>query len=121
MASIEWIMMAAFLAALGLSVWKLYAFLPNQPLSDDDTTPEATERLMELMVRCVIELYESEAVLTPKSLFEQMVTHELFDTEHFWRFNPNRLNNLIIRYFTLNPAASTLEHIYELERPAFEG
>lgn len=117
MTSVEWMMMAAFGVALGLSVWKLYAFLPNQPLPDDDTTTEATERLMQLMVRCVIELYESDTPLTHQNLFEQMVAHETFDREHFWRFNPNRLNNLVIRYFTLNPRASTLEQIYELERP----
>ena len=121
MASIEWIMMATFLLTLGLSVWKLYAFLPNRPLPDDDSTPTATERLMHLMIRCIIELYESETSLTPQTLFEQMVLHEQFDKEHFWRFNPHRLNNLIIRYFTLNPDTSTLEHIYELERPAFAG
>jgi hypothetical protein len=44
-----------------------------------------------------------------------MKAHPDFDHEHFWRFNPNKLNNLIVRYFLKHPHASTLEHIYEYE------
>lgn len=121
MTSIEWIMMGAFTAALGLSLWKLYAFLPNEPLPDDDTTEEATQRLMTLMTRCIIELFEADEPLTTQTLFERMRSHETFDRDHFWRFNPNRLNHLITRYYTLNPDASSLEHIYYIEASRSRG
>jgi hypothetical protein len=77
MGTIEWMMMGAFAAALLLSLWKFYAFFPNRPLRDDDTTEEAVERLTELMLRCVVELFE--------------------DT----------------------PGASSIAHIYELEKERF--
>ena len=115
MGAIEWAMMAAFVAALGLSLWKLYAFLPNKPLPDDDMTEEALEKLTALMVKCLVEHYESGERVDLHTLYKSMIRHETFDGEHFWRFNPNKLNNLIIRYFARHPHASTLEHIYELE------
>ena len=115
MRMIEWAMMAAFVAALGLSVWKLYAFLPNEPLPDDDTTEEALDELTALMVACLIARYEAGETVDLQSLYASMTSHERFDAEHFWRFNPNKLNNLIVRYFARHPHASTLEHIYELE------
>lgn len=115
MSNIEWIMMAAFILALGLSLWKLYAFLPNEPLSDDDTTPEALDTLTAIMIDTIVTLYEREQALELDAIFEAMQTHEHFDAEHFWRFNVNKLNNLIVRYFLHHPHASTLEHIYEFE------
>ncbi len=116
---IEWIMMGAFILALGLSFWKLYAFLPNTPLEDDDTTEEAVNELMELMLRAIVETFEHHEELDTKILYEHMTAHELFDRERFWRFNRNRLNNLIIRYFALHPHASSFEHIYEAEKARF--
>jgi hypothetical protein len=119
METIEWMMMAAFAAALLLSLWKFYAFFPNRPLRDDDTTAEAVEKLTELMLRCIVELFETRDDVTTAHLFERMVSHETFDAEHFWRFNPNRLNTLLARYFMHNPGASALEHIYEAEKERF--
>ena len=120
MTTIEWMMLAAFVAALGISLWKVYAFLPNTPLHDDDTTEEATQKLTALMVRCIVELGDARRPLDTQSLFECMRKHEAFDREHFWRFNPNRLNRLIVRYFTLHPHVSSLEHIYRHEREETE-
>jgi hypothetical protein len=108
-------MMGAFILALGLSIWKLYAFLPHEELPDDDTTEEALEKLTAVMVKVVVELGTHEKELSMQTLFEAMQSHPDFDSEHFWRFNPNKLNNLIIRYFAKHPHASTLEHIYEYE------
>lgn len=115
MGTIEWIMMAAFVLALGLSMWKLWAFLPNEPLPDDDTTEEALDKLTAVMSAVILELGTHGRELTNRSVFDAMQVHPDFDREHFWRFNPNKLNNLIIRYFTKHPHASTLEHIYEYE------
>ena len=112
---IEWMMMAAFITALGLSIWKLYLFFPNKPLPDDDTNPAATDELSDLMVRCIIELYESEKAATPELLYNQMVNHHSFDQGHYWRFNQNRLNQLLTHYYLSNPPAATLQHIYHTE------
>ena len=112
----EWMMMAAFIAALGLSVWKLYLFFPNKPLPDDDTNPAAIEELSNLMIRCIIELYEAEETATPELLYNQMVNHQSFDQDHYWRFNQNRLNQLLTHYYLNNPPAATPRHIYDAER-----
>lgn len=91
---IEWIMMGAFVAALGLSVWKLYLFFPAKPLADDDTTPESVELLERIMIEC------DRAVpgLDEETLYQKMTEHPLFDSKHFWRFNENRLRHLIAHY-----------------------
>lgn len=112
---IEWVMMGAFVMALGLSLWKLYHFFPNKPLADDDTTARSVEELMELMVACIIELCDAQECLTPEALYEQMIAHPTFDNAHYWRFNQNRLNQLISRYYILNPAVTSLQQIYEAE------
>ncbi len=112
---IEWMMMGAFLAALGLSVWKVYLLIPNKPLPDNDTNPLAIEELSNLMVRCIVELYETEQAATPELLYNRMVNHQSFDQDHYWRFNQNRLNQLLTHYYLNNPPASTPQHIYEAE------
>ena len=119
METIELIMMGAFILTLGFSFWKLYAFFPNTPLEDDDTTEEAVEELMELMIQTIIENYEHHEELDTKILYEHMTSHDLFNRQRYWRFNQNRLNNLIIRYFSLHPHASSFEHIYEAEKARF--
>lgn len=97
---IEWIMMGAFIAALGLSVWKLYLFFPTKRLSDDDTTPESVELLERIMVECDRAFPESDE----ETLFQKMVQHADYDPQHFWRFNQNRLRHLIAQYRLKNPA-----------------
>lgn len=89
MSTIQWLMMGAFIASLGLSAWKVYAFIPNKPLSDDDTTPQSVAILEKIMLEC------NRDTLTEEELFEKMVLHPKFDTHHFWRFNLNRLQQLI--------------------------
>lgn len=91
---IEWIMMGAFIAALGLSVWKLYYFFPTKRLIDDDTTPESVELLERIMVDCDRAFPESDE----ETLFQKMVHHADYDPQHFWRFNQNRLRHLVARY-----------------------
>jgi hypothetical protein len=92
MTNIQWIMMGAFVAGLGLSVWKLYAFMPMKQLADDDTTPESVA----LLERIMVESHSPERDHT--ALYEAMLAHPEFDPHHFWRFNENRLHHLIMHY-----------------------
>ena len=90
---IEIAMMVAFILALGLSFWKLYMFMPNTPLEDDDQNETSTLEITDLMYKCLVEI--EEAKLSEKALFEQIVNNEDFDQKHFWRFNENRLRQLL--------------------------
>lgn len=96
---IEWIMMGAFVAALGLSVWKLYYFFPTKRLADDDTTPESVELLERIMVEC----HYASPDRSEEELYAAMKIHSDFDPVHFWRFNQNRLRHLISAYRLKDP------------------
>ena len=89
-------MMGAFLVALALSVWKVYKFMPNKQLEDDDTTPESVEKLTFIMIDI---LQESSNALSHQELFIAMKSHSDFDSKHFWRFNENRLQQLLLKYY----------------------
>lgn len=116
---LEWVMMGAFIAALGLSLWKLYLFFPNKPLTDDDTNSAAIEELTDLMICCTAELFESEQRATPELLYNQMLNHHTFDREHYWRFNQNRLNQLLRHYYLSNPSTSSLQDIYDSSKEKY--
>lgn len=94
---IEWIMMGAFALALGLSVWKLYLFFPTKRLADDDTTQESTQLLIRIMIE------SNSPGMDEKKLYEAMHLHPDFDPNHFWRFNQNRLRQLIIHHRFSDP------------------
>lgn len=85
-----------------IGMWKIYAFLPNKALADDDTTKESQEELMQLMVKV---LSKSDENLDAKKLYEAMKSDDSFDSKHFWRFNQNRLNQLLELYYLQNPHA----------------
>ncbi len=97
MKTIEWVMMAAFIGGLALSLYKVYLFLPQKALADDDTTPESVELLERIMVE------SNQAGMSEEALYEQMFTHPEFDSKHFWRFNENRLKQLIAHYRLKEP------------------
>ncbi|MDP3465804.1 MAG: hypothetical protein Q8R86_08555 [Sulfuricurvum sp.] len=97
MTTIEWLMMGAFIAGLGLAGWKVYAFLPSTPLEDDDTTTQSTLTLEKIMVEC------SQDGMKEEELYEKMHQHPEFDPNHFWRFNQNRLRHLIEGYRLKEP------------------
>ena len=97
MNTVELIMIAAFVSALVLSLYKIYLFLPQKPLADDDTTPESVTQLEKIMVESHTEGMSDEA------LYEKMLTHPEFDSKHFWRFNENRLKQLISHYRLKEP------------------
>lgn len=85
------LMMLFFVLSFTISMWKVYAFLPNKELADDDTTKASQEELIEL-----INKHHKENI-SPKELLELIKNDADFDKEHFWRFNENRLNQLLIK------------------------
>ncbi len=110
--SIETIMMIAFIAGLGLALWKLYAFMPTKPLPDDDSDEASKEELTHLMLQVIENEHREQTPLDEKALFEYIVSHEMFDKTHFWRFNQNKLNQLLQRYYLRNPETGSIPDIY---------
>ena len=99
MKPIELIMMLAFIGGLVLTLYKVYLFLPQKPLADDDTTRESVELLEKIMVEC----NSAHEHLDEESLYQMMCEHHDFDPKHFWRFNENRLRHLIEHYRLKEP------------------
>lgn len=111
--TIETIMLIAFLAATVLSAWKLYQFMPTQPLPDDDSDDASKEELTQLMLTVIEREHSHEAPLDEQALFKYIVTHEAFDKEHYWRFNQNKMNQLLRRYYLHFPETGTIPAIYD--------
>jgi len=86
------IMLVFFLFLLTLSIWKIWAFLPNEQLADDDRTEESQKELTHLMLK-IIKDYKGE--INASDLFLEMKKDEEFNSQLFWRFNLNRLMHLI--------------------------
>jgi len=103
-------MMVAFIAGLVLSIWKMYPFLVNRTLEDDDTGEDAHNYLVTHMYKV---LKECDATPSNKELHEKMVTHEAFDKERFWRFNLNKLNQLLNIHFAKHPHLNSLEELHK--------
>lgn len=106
--SIPSLMMAGFILFLGLSLWKVYKFLPSKQLEDDDNTEESIEQLTFIMLDV---LKNFGSVPSHNELFDAMTGHDDFDKEHFWRFNPNKLHNLLLKYYVKNDLTS-IDAIY---------
>jgi len=104
------LMMIFFILFLIISIWKIYAFLPNKELSDDDTTEASTKELTNLVLQVI---KNSSGELTNKELFESIIKHEDFDKKHFWRFNQNKLNQLLNHYYLENPDTKSIKDIYK--------
>lgn len=102
-------MLLFFILFLAISIWKISAFLPNKPLLDDDKTEEATEELEKLMLKVIL---QKKGLLDEKELFFAMSKDEDFNSELFWRFNLNRLKNLLRNYYTKNPSTTNITSIY---------
>jgi hypothetical protein len=86
------IMMLIFVFAFVISMWKIYAFLPNKQLTDDDTTPTAQAELLKIILK-----YLDKENVNTKELVEKVKNDEEFDKEHFWRFNENKLIQILNR------------------------
>lgn len=102
-------MLLFFILFLTVSIWKIWAFLPNKQLVDDDTTREATASLERLMLKVI---QNSEGKLNERELFFEISKDEDFDGQLFWRFNLNRLKHLLLSYYSKNPNTSTIIEIY---------
>lgn len=102
-------MMIFFIITLIVSIWKIYAFLPNKELEDDDTTTQAQEQLINIMLQTI---KSRNADINIDELYVYMVENEDFNKEKFWRFNKNRLKKLLELYYLKNPHAKSIEDIY---------
>ncbi|WP_321778943.1 hypothetical protein [Sulfurimonas sp.] len=103
-------MMIFFIISLVASMWKIYAFLPNKELADDDTTEASQEELKILMLKVI---KSSDANLKANDLYKKMRSDKDFDEKHFWRFNQNRLNQLLNQHYLENPDVFSIEDIYK--------
>ena len=88
----------------------MWAFLPNKQLADDDTTKEAQTQLKILMVK---KIQEFDCPPSTQELFIAMQEDETFDSQLFWRFNLNRLNQLLKAHYIENPELSTIQDIHK--------
>ncbi|MEA1893227.1 MAG: hypothetical protein U9N33_11035 [Campylobacterota bacterium] len=102
-------MMIFFVISLVAAIWKIYAFLPNEQLKDDDTTKESQEELLKVILKVI---KESDGSLTDAQLYEKVKNDENFDEKRFWRFNQNRLNKLLHYYYLENPNTKNIKDIY---------
>ncbi len=103
-------MMIAFVAGTALSIWKMYPFLVNRTLEDDDTGEDAHNDLVKHMYKV---LNECDTTPSSKELHEKMVEHEEFDKERFWRFNLNKLNQLLNIHFAQHPHLNSIEDLHK--------
>ena len=103
------LMLIFFVLFLTASIWKIWAFLPNEQLKDDDTTKESQERLLKCMLD-VIQTHKGE--LEVSELLSAMKEDVKFDTKKFWRFNLNKLHHLLQTYYSNHPGISTIKDIY---------
>ena len=103
-------MMVAFVVGTALSIWKMYPFLVNKTLEDDDTGEDAHANLVAIMHKV---LQNEEQTPTEKELYEKMSNHKEFDKEKFWRFNLNKLNQLLNRYYAENPNIESIKDIHQ--------
>jgi len=102
------LMMIFFVIFMILSIWKIWAFMPNKELKDDDTTKESQEELLDIILDVI---KRAENSLTPSELHEKVKEHERFDKEHYWRFNLNRLNQLLNLHYLNNPHLNSIDDI----------
>ena len=104
------LMLVFFIIAFTISIWKIYAFLPNKQLADDDTTKESQEELLKIILKVI---KSSDGSLDSTKLFEKVKSDENFDEKRFWRFNQNRLNQLLDYYHLKNSRTNCINDIYK--------
>ncbi|WP_415396596.1 hypothetical protein [Sulfurimonas sp. CS5] len=102
-------MMIFFVLLLVVSIYKIYAFLPNKPLVDDDTTKESQEELLKIILKVI---KESNGELSHSELFMKVQDDDTFNKKRFWRFNQNRLNQLLNYYHLQNIQTNSIKDIY---------
>ena len=104
------LMATFFILLLAVSFYKIRQFIPLEQLDDDDTTDESQNDLEHLMLKVI---KNNNGNLTNISLFEKMLEDDDFESQRFWRFNHNKLNQLLNRYYIKNPDAQSIMEIYE--------
>jgi len=104
------LMLIFFIIFFVISVWKIYAFLPNKQLADDDTTKSSQDELINIILK-VIKNHDGD--LTNEELFHKVQDDDSFDHQHFWRFNQNKLNQLLNHYYLENPDTNSIKDIYK--------
>jgi hypothetical protein len=103
-------MLLAFVIGMILSIWKLWAFMPNKQLKDDDTTQASQNELLQLILKVI---KQSDGSLNEKELYEKVTGDTAFDKEHFWRFNENKLKQLLNIHYIKNPDTKSIKDIHK--------
>ena len=106
---ISTLMMIFFIILLIVSIWKIYVFLPNKVLVDDDTTKESHDELIALVLDVI---KKSDGKLELNELFLKVTDDTKFDSTHYWRFNHNRLKKLLELFYLENENINSIEDIY---------
>jgi len=104
------IMMIFFIFSLLVSLWKIYPFLRMKQLKDDDTTQEAQKQLKELMIKVIKKKHGNT---TEDELFIAMQEDEAFNSKLFWRFNLNKLKQLLNSHYIKNSNINNIQDIYK--------
>ncbi|WP_457744291.1 hypothetical protein [Sulfurimonas sp.] len=103
-------MMVAFVIGMILSMWKIYKFLPTRTLVDDDTGEDTHDLLIDILYQILQELEEVPSV---NELHTKMTEHKDFDEKKLWRFNPNKLNQLLNKHYLKNEHLHSIKDIHQ--------
>ena len=103
-------MMIAFIAGMILSIWKMYPFLINRTVEDDDRGEDTHQLLVDIMHKVLKEFDDAPSL---NELHDAMKADEAFDKKKLWRFNPNKLNQLLNRHYAENEDLNTIEDIHK--------
>ena len=103
-------MMILFLARMVLGIWKLYKFMPTKKLEDDHTGEDSHQRLVDIIHKVLADMQHVPSI---DELHKKMTEHENFNQEKFWRFNQNKLNQLLNKHYLRNKHLSSIKDIHE--------
>jgi hypothetical protein len=103
-------MMIAFIAGLILSIWKMYPFLVTRQLEDDDTKEEVQQELLSIVFDVIKEHGDD---IDEKTLHKKVTQHHAFDNERFWRFNQNKLRQLLNLHYAKHPDTQSISDIHK--------
>ena len=88
----------------------MYPFLINRTLEDDDTGEDSHEHLLTLTYK-VLENFQQAP--TSKELHQKILEHDEFDAKRHWRFNLNKLHQLLHKHYLKNEHLSSIEDIHK--------
>ncbi len=103
------LMLFFFLISFILSIWKIYLFLPNKQLADDDRTKESQDELLNITLHVI---KSKGRDLSVEELFDMIRESENFDKKRYWRFNKNRLNQILSSYYLKYPHTKSIADIH---------